>query len=101
MQTSARTDSRSDAELETARLEKRGRFWRAIALGSALCTANLFLGIVGAILSQLAIRAARRQDFSGALACVRWARILTLIGVLLFGAASVVAVVLLFVVPRV
>ncbi len=100
MQTSARTDSGSDAELETVRIVQRARFWRAISLGSALCTANLFLGIVAAILSQLAIRAARRQDFSAAHACVRWASILTLIGMLLFGAAAAVAAALIFVVPR-
>jgi hypothetical protein len=100
MQTSPRSDSSSDAELAGLLLEQQARTWRVLALGSVLCSLNLFLGIVAAILAQLGLRAARRRDLVAAAACLRWARLLTLTGLLLFGAAATAAVVIRVVMPQ-
>jgi multisubunit Na+/H+ antiporter MnhE subunit len=100
MQTLPRSDSSSDAELAGLQLEQQARTWRVLALGSVICSLNVFLGIVAAILSQLAMRAARRHDLAAGYACLRWARLLTLIGILLFGAAAAASAVIMLVIPR-
>ena len=86
MQTSLRPEQGVDPELA-----RQSRFWRLAAALSVVCTANVFLGIVAAILAQIAIRAAERGDASVASASLRWARLLTLLGIALSVTAAVAA----------
>ena len=88
-------------ELAQLALERRARFWTLCAALSTVLALNVFLGIVGAILGVAAARAARRGDIVAAGTSLRWARMLTLIGITLFVlAASAAAIVFVLTVPR-
>ena len=81
-----------DRELARLALERRARFWTLCAALSTVLALNVFLGIVGAILGVAAARAARRGDIVAAGTSLRWARMLTLIGIALFALAASAAV---------
>lgn len=89
MQTPPRVERDSDPELAArAALQAQARFWTLLAASSVFFALNLFLGIVATILAQIARRAANRGDFGAATASLRWARLLTLIGIGMFGVAA-------------
>jgi hypothetical protein len=99
MQTSLRAEPVIDAELL-----RQARFWRLCAALSVPCTLNVFLGIVAMILAHIAGRAAERGDAPLANASLRWARLLTLFGIVLSlaaAAAAAVALVLAGAVPAI
>ena len=86
MHPSLRAEPAPDAELH-----KQAHFWRLAAALSVVCTLNVFLGIVAAILAHIAGRAAARGDVSLAQASLRWARVLTVLGLALSVAAALSA----------
>ena len=93
MQTSPSRDRASDPQLASLKaIQAQASLWTVLALGSVFCAANLFLGIVAAILGQIARRAAARGDLAGAHGALRWARLLTMIGVGLFALAALACI---------
>lgn len=93
MQTLPRHDESSETEAARAKLEARARLWTLLAALSVLLAFNVFLGVVAAILGIAAGRAARRGEIVAAAASLRWSKLLTLLGVMLFAAAGAVAAV--------
>ncbi len=81
--------SADERELAAQRaIQARASLWTLLALASVIFALNFFLGIVAAILAQLARRAAGRGELGSAAESLRWARLLTLIGIGLFALAA-------------
>jgi hypothetical protein len=95
MQISPRAEGDVDPEAAArATIQAQARLWTLLALGSVVFALNVVLGLVAAILAQIAKRAARRGEIGAATASLRWARLLTLIGVVLFAIALAACVTL-------